>query len=433
MKCETCEVSSELEFGFLQVGAKSKKKTLCLTCFQYEANRKRSRGSLVFLFALAASILPIIVANSWSFFNFMLFYVFLYLSIVPHELGHALGAILTGQKIFQITFGSGPRLFLKKLRGIYLEIRTYPTEGMVFSERAGNFTRLRNFIVVLAGPLANLASAWFLWFAFGEQLEHTSPFDGPAPLLALFLSNLFMGLLNLWPFTIHSGFGPVPSDGKQLLSIPFLSKAEMEKRLKDHIRAPALLAMLQEDFVVCDRICTEGLSLYPLDAQLTAAKAVALCSLGDRSAREWTLKALRALNDYPPEGVEKASVENNIAWCIYLLDAADLLDEADRLSESAMKIMPWALSARSTRGAILIARGQADAGIPLLDDRRLAIERNSNQALAACSLSIGYAALGNLAKATESLRRAETLDARCLLLERARAALGVNSRISGIA
>jgi tetratricopeptide (TPR) repeat protein len=427
MKCETCEAVSELEFGFVQVpgAAKSKKKTLCLTCFQYDTSHKRSRGFQVFLVALAASVLPVLVADSWTFFNFMLFYVGLYLSIVPHELGHALGAILTGQKILQITFGSGPALWLKKLRGIYLEIRAYPTEGIVFRKYIGSFTKLRDFIVVLAGPLTNLGIAWFLWFAFGEQLEHTSPFDGPAPLLALFCANLLVGFLNLLPFSNLSAFGPLPSDGKQLLSIPFLSKALMEKRRLDHLRAPAMLAILHNDFTLCDRISTEGLSFHPSDLQLITAKAVALCSLGDRAGgREWTLKALETLNDNPAAGMEKAVVENNIAWCVYLLDARDLLDEADRLSESAMALMPWALSVRSTRGAILIAKGETDSGIALLDDQRFGIESKSSQALAACSLGIGYFAQGKPEKAIEALRRAEALDPECILLERARAALG---------
>jgi tetratricopeptide (TPR) repeat protein len=423
MKCDICGASSELEAGFVR--APSKKKTLCVTCILYNSRRGESASFKILLLGAVVSVGFIFLADRWFLFNVILFCISFYLSIVPHELGHLLGAILTRQEILQITLGSGRLLYSTKIRGVYFEILSYPTEGMLFRKNKGmKLLKLRDFITVLFGPLANLVIAWFIWIVFTEQVKHTSLFEEPAPLLALLLANGLMGMINLLPFSFKSNFGELHSDGKQLLRIPFMSASQLEDRFRHQAIAASFLALHNKDLAKCEQLCAEALAAYPADAKLMLIKSVLLCQRHQyRAAREFVLTALK---DDAITGMERAVAENNIAWCDYALADPELLDEADRLSESAIKNVPWALSVRSTRGAILIATGRIEEGIALLEDKRLTMESTDNRASVACSLSMGYAAKGGLDKAREFLQQAETLDPDCVLLERARKRININ-------
>ncbi|HEY3488435.1 MAG TPA: site-2 protease family protein [Gammaproteobacteria bacterium] len=376
--------------------------------------------------AISIALVPLMDEDAWVACNIMLLYIGIYLSMIPHELGHLLGALLTRQEILQMTLGSGRCLYSKKAGGIYFEIRAWPTEGLLFRKYKNRaFIRLRDFITVLAGPLANISLALLIWLVFSEQLEHANPSNEPTPALALLLANLVVGLGNLWPFTFRSHFGEMQSDGKQLLLIPFMPQSHLEEKLKQQAIAAAFLALNNNDFLACEQLCAEGLAAYPRDSNLMLIKSTLLCNRGEyRAARELIIAALK---DDAIQGVERALAENNIAWCNYVLDEPGLLEEAERLSVSAMQVLPWSLAVRSTRGAILIAKGDIKAGIELLNDKRFVIENNTSQALAACTLCLGYSLQGDKVKAQETLKRAAILDPDCVLLERARKTVGSNS------
>ena len=81
----------------------------------------------------------------------------------------------------------------------------------------------------------------------------------------------------------------------------------------------------------------------------------------------------KALEMIDQEDEITAMVRNNLAYSAFCLGDASLLEEADKQSQRAMDTLPMSLAVRSTRGSILIASGQYEAGLELVEDERFAL------------------------------------------------------------
>ncbi|MGV3771530.1 MAG: site-2 protease family protein [Verrucomicrobiales bacterium] len=187
-------------------------KKLCLNC-----NQKRSNKiNLAWLgAALFAGMLALVQAQ-WNgqnlydhfLFRILVIQIFLTFLILPHELGHAYMAKFLGIKVTRVALGMGKHLAGFRAIGFRFDVFQLPFGGMTFLENAG-LTRLKNFLIVAAGPLVNIA------LALGA-----SHFFPPHPLTGLFVAaNYGLAVLNLIPFQWVSSFGRTPTDGFQLLNL----------------------------------------------------------------------------------------------------------------------------------------------------------------------------------------------------------------------
>src|SRR5688572_23467184 len=93
----------------------------------------------------------------WTLVNVGLLWAFIYVLIVPHELGHALVALLLGWQVFKISLGVGRRVATFNLLGLCLEFKAQPLGGHVWlAPRRLRFPRLEYCLITAAGPAANL-------------------------------------------------------------------------------------------------------------------------------------------------------------------------------------------------------------------------------------------------------------------------------------
>ena len=177
MKCELCGLESELDAVFIKqreaVGLP--RKVICPSCWVGRNNSRRSRA----LVALAISgicgfglhwVAPGDPAGKFLM-NFFLFWVFLMLTILPHELGHALIGRALGWNVHQIVVGLGKSLFKVRWAGMLCDFRSFPVAAV--TRVAPNDTRwLRSkwFLIVIAGPLVNLVMALVVVVSFGGSL-----------------------------------------------------------------------------------------------------------------------------------------------------------------------------------------------------------------------------------------------------------------------
>ncbi|MEH1883875.1 tetratricopeptide repeat protein [Nostoc sp.] len=168
----------------------------------------------------------------WVFLNMFLYQLIAILIIIPHELGHAIATRFVGMKVIKIIIGSGRTLFTLQLLGILWEIKRFPTGGMtLISVKSTHFYRLKIFLITLCGPLSN-----FLLIFIALQLPQKVILNNPLgiylyPGIIFYMVNTTMIVINLFPDYKYVDNIKIPSDGLQLLTLPFLSKEEIAQRV----------------------------------------------------------------------------------------------------------------------------------------------------------------------------------------------------------
>ena len=156
-RCTKCDCSSVLIAAFSKSGHGKKAKVLCPGCVTEERDRRSAAGliriSVIFLLALYCALTTKRPNTGWGVVNLCLTAVMMWLSIFPHELAHAGVSALLGLPTRKIVFGSGKIQKRLLLWGMVLEIRTYPTIGLTYSEfRDEPFARRKQALVLIAGP-----------------------------------------------------------------------------------------------------------------------------------------------------------------------------------------------------------------------------------------------------------------------------------------
>ena len=98
----------------------------------------------------------------------------------------------------------------------------------------------------------------------------------------------------------------------------------------------------------------------------------------------------------------------------------DDLEEADAQSARALQELGWVRALQGTRGAVLVARGQLDEGLPLLRSALVRPEQLHPMARATyeAAMALGLSRLGHKADAKAHLDRARDAFASCPLLPR---------------
>ncbi len=164
----------------------------------------------------------------WVLLNLCLFQLISVLMIVPHEFGHAIAARAAGMRVISITIGAGAPLFTAQWFNLRWEIKRIPVGGITtFTGTSTHFYRCKVFLTILCGPGANLLmivsalqfpQQWFLSHPSGIYL-----FPG----IIFYAANALIILVNLLPHHAIIDGRKTPSDGLQLLTVPFLSQQEV--------------------------------------------------------------------------------------------------------------------------------------------------------------------------------------------------------------
>jgi Peptidase family M50 len=282
-KCDSCGVETNLEASFFK-GRKSFSRlaqTYCPTCW---LKRQHSAAKWVFLSIVGLGALGSLLWLVWPelgvglvFVNLLIFQVFLTLTILPHELGHAGMARLLGMRVFKIYVGSGKTLLSVRLLGFEVEFRAVPMGGVVLATHRGlEYLRVKQFAFILAGPAVNLMLvAAILPFLDSKQLWSFQPMEQGLQLGLVFLyANLAVLVENLWPHDVATGFGSFPSDGKQLFLTFFLSREKRELHHVANFVMEASVCHHQGENEGARQWVEKGLALYPDNEAMLAGSAL---------------------------------------------------------------------------------------------------------------------------------------------------------------
>lgn len=96
-------------------------------------------------------------------------YLIIFLSVIVHESGHALTALSLGTTVIQCKLGR-PFALRFRIRNTMLLLGPIP-HGRVTYAYEDNALRWKVVIATLAGPLAEILSAYILFSLFGIRLE----------------------------------------------------------------------------------------------------------------------------------------------------------------------------------------------------------------------------------------------------------------------
>ncbi len=307
--------------------------------------------------------------DGWIALNLSCFFAFLYLSVVPHELGHALAAVATGSGVKSFRLGAGPPIGRWTLAGTLIELN-WPTisGGVIVRSKDIHFQPLRFFVFVAGGPAANLVLALLAFAAVpawrGASLEQ------PQLLWMLVLANLYLLVWNLLPVRPKARDGRrVASDGLQILHLIRGLSRPAKSRAEAHVKRAALwLAEREPDRAIADY--DAALQLDPDYALAFCDRGVAYSTKGDR---------LRAIAEYD-EAIRRdpqltGAIRNRGLAYYHLGDYGRARADFDQVVERGLATAEiWC-----DRGTARLHLGELDGAIADFDQ---AIRRKPNLALA---------------------------------------------------
>lgn len=348
----------------------------------------------------------------------LVLYLLFYLSMVVHETGHYLMAKALGLAVPVLSIGGSRRHVSVRWRETTVLIGPSPTDGLVtLSGMHADLYRIQSALVVASGPGINLLVAVLVFIALRHGLVSPSLHDA---LVMLMIVNAFVGISNLLPLTMKGPYGPLGSDGLQLLQLSRMSPAEAARRVTgarlDHAFAELRVGHAERALALVEPLLEE--EEFGVIARRLRVAGLAGAGRTEDAAQE----AARLLASADMQVHERAIAENDLAYTLLLTGDSSRLEEAEVLARSAYRVLPMQLSVISTLGSVLVAREKFEEGLALLSDRRFRIESASNRASVLAARAMAERGLGFGDRAERSLARAARLDAGHPLVTRGAAA-----------
>lgn len=358
---------------------------------------------------LGVAILAMDPRREWVavLLNPPLFIAMVFAFTALHEAGHALAAAAVGMSVWRVHLGFGHLLKKWKVGVVEVRLGTVPLGGATLvMPRQRHGLRTRFWLVIAAGPLVNAAMVALLW-----PLQSATPSRAVAPIALAFGANVLLLLGSLLPIKMSSALGVSETDGRQLLTIPFLPDSFFDELTTLPEVARCEEARERRDYDAALRICERGLELTPKSVALMNSKAVVLIELSLFAEARELLYQLVNRSDVPRRFVPLSN--NNLAWTDAMLGEPRWMSEADELSRAVLRETPRAAWANGTRGAVLVRLGKARPAIEKLVRAWELNQLPQSRAHNAAWLAAAHAQLGDPRAAREWWDRAMALDPEC--------------------
>jgi len=426
-RCDSCGCESPLTAAFIHQPVsfrRGRTRCLCPACFKRQRTRRAASSTVSFLLAGALFCATEVYIRKIGGIvprdravNFGLFIVFIYLLLIPHEMGHAIAAWLCRWEVFRINFGIGPCWLRGSIAGIPIQFRLIPDRGSVStSSLRQDDWRFCRFITIAAGPLANLAIAILaIEFVGGWKIFINDPFASIWSTLALASGLQFLG--SIIPQTHLMQEGPIGSDGLQMAQLLFKPlPAEKVRRLRYYM-AKGLALEAADRAKEALEVFSTARTEFPDEPSIAVSVAGMLMTAG--KIEEGRTLVCELLRVHTSQSVFNAILRNDLAWADVLLGSTTLLAEADEASAAALSQMPWEASVQGTRGTVLAILGKPDEAMQLLRKSIKGADRRSSRSTNFCAMAIAEHRQGHERAATELIKKARHLDPKCDLLSRA--------------
>jgi len=372
-RCARCGVESAERSCFIVPDPRDKSPhdTRCITCEQARVATTAVEGALGILRTIFVPVLLLVLIQRGLgelTVPILLATCFMApISIVVHELGHAVAARLVGLEVGAIVIGVGRKLWSGEIFGTAVTLHAWPLSGLTFlGAQSLDFLRTRLWFATLMGPVTN---ALLALLAVEQWPDLVAKYG--VPLLSLWIiTNGLLALQSLVPRRFSHAGEMLSTDGLALLQIPRITLEQLESYLFTASLLRAYARFERREYAGARDICLKGLEHAPDNLQLQVLLTACHSYLGNYAGSRALLVPL--LRQYAnADGTVRAAIENNMAFALLMSSPSagydsDMLIEADRLSANAFTLFPCALPYRSTRSLILTATGRPDRALDLL-------------------------------------------------------------------
>jgi Zn-dependent protease len=410
-ECRSCNAKSTWAQGFVKAWSPLRgSHSLCVTCWLY---RRKYRGVYVrFMFWIAVVAAAAYYASEsvpFAVLCTLALYAVAFVAVVMHELGHAAAAIALGFRVPAISLGGGLHAKVLPWRNTFVLLGPSPVEGLVvLYPPSTRHYRKKMALILAAGSLVNLLCA-VSGLALLDGLALAVSWQG---LVSLSVAVNLLMVLNLVPAVTNGSFGPLRSDGQQLLDLLKLGDAEIARRVAEGRLTEAHLAFYSGAFERAFAVIAPALESGAVSGKERVLATAVLIGCGKTEAGIELAKRYLRAGDLTQD--ERAVLMNNVAWAlvdpIHSKLTPTTLAEADELSAAAMEVLPMANAVRGTRGAVLVEQGAYREALALLADARFRLESPWARATVKATLALAFAGLGDAGSAARALREAAELD-----------------------
>ncbi len=417
----------------------------CPACFARRRQHLWERAVWLVFLALTAVVLVLAARPAWRLAALVPLGAWLFLAMLPvtllaHEAGHALAAWLLGLRVFSFTLGHGRMLASVRLLGVRWQLRALLNAGTTeVAHPSRRFYRLRHFLVVLAGPLANAALlAAALWWWPPTTLYRRATFGvvaGGHFAAALFAwANFLLVVGNLLPLRRRQGGATLKSDGWVLLTTPFSRRATVEASHALYFARRGDECLWLGFYAEALAWYERGLALYPDKIINTCGVALARLALQQFDEARQGLEGLLERQDLTAPS--RAALSDAVATVLLTQVARGRIEEEspDQLAERVAEGERWSVQAlnggaglslpmqwslMATYGALQVERGLLEEG-----ERILRLAADETEYPRARSWCLGYLAVvaarqGRQAEAHAALETARRLTPEHIAVERA--------------
>jgi hypothetical protein len=296
--------------------------------------------------------------------NLMLCTAFGYVNIYFHELGHVLLGRIAGIPIKKVQIGIGRSIARFRCCGIDIEVTSSMRGGLTIPFNYGDNNIRSRFLLFATGGVLLQGFTILPFIVLGLWRPASIIDSGRLDILGAFVWSNIIGIcLNLIPRQVVYYGLKIPTDGRRLLSMPFLTKRGLDELLASAIANEGACYMHSGDYEQAEQRFREALEKYPNVPLVTINLSAVLAKMGRFNETIQALEELRLTNI---DRKYQALLGNNLAWAYLLKHDEDALNRAEKLSEIAFKNYPNAPAFRGTRGCTLIAKGRADEGPKIL-------------------------------------------------------------------
>ena len=351
--------------------------------------------TIVLLCALGLSFLTATLSPETTLMDTSLGLVLLGLAValhvVVHEAAHSVAALALGMGVPEVQLGQGTPLLRFRLGSTVVKLGGFHSGATHLQPRSTALLRTRLTLVSAAGPLSNLTLAAAAYWVFEPRAGSFSS--------SLVLSGLVLGLFNLAPLKVRTPTGTAETDGRSILHLLLTGRREAEQ----------IVAASRLDVVHRRHVAGESVQREVPSAPLDLTDPVVLGIEGTRriftGEHDEAIALLRQAVAKRQKDDTRASSLNNLAWALVLARPDGWLEEAERASREAIELCPGVEAMKSTRGCILVHRGELDEARPLLKAALTSEVAPQDQLFLYGHLLRAELGLGNLYGAREALLR----------------------------
>jgi hypothetical protein len=348
---------------------------------------------------------------------------FHYLSILLHEMGHAVAAWALGMRIFGVQVGVGKIAFFKKWRGTTWDLRWVPAYG---SASVGYTTRrwfrIKGILMVAAGPVVSLAIILAVAYVFlgnsgiskGFPLFPHREVEVLGTIVLWTQASMLVG--SVWPRRLRLYRPGQPNDGLLIFRTLFLTENEIAESLAGTYAKEGELEFNAGKVDEAFDQFSLGLRQFPTCWILHYTCGA--CYLAQQKYSAAVDCFVKALESPQLSSSTQTRILDSLA-CIPLFSGKDeFLQQADGWSLRALEVEPWSLTLKGTRGGVLVELGRIEEGRPLLEDCFKNSTSANDKSISACYFALAASKQGDTQGASNMLELARNVDPQCIVLPR---------------